>query len=70
NNMQIPAFEKFPALEAILNFVKKEYNLPCLMSGSGSACFAITNNLAPEDLPRLKADILSRLGKNCFIAEA
>ncbi|MBO7522069.1 MAG: 4-(cytidine 5'-diphospho)-2-C-methyl-D-erythritol kinase [Opitutales bacterium] len=70
NNMQIPAFEKFPALEAILNFVKKEYKLPCLMSGSGSACFAILNGLDPDALPRLKADIRARLGGSCFIAEA
>ena len=70
NNMQIPAFEKFPALEAIINFVKKEHNLPCLMSGSGSACFAITNGRDPEALPRLKAGIRERLGQSCFIAEA
>lgn len=70
NNMQIPAFEKFPALEAILNFIRKEYNLPCLMSGSGSACFVVINNLEADALQKLKTDIKTRLGKSCFITEA
>ncbi len=70
NNMQIPAFEKFPALEAILNFVRKEYNVPCLMSGSGSACFAIVNNLSTVTLENLKTDIKTRFGESCFITEA
>lgn len=70
NNMQIPAFEKFPALEAVLNFIRNEYNLPCLMSGSGSACFAVVNNLQPDALQSLKDAIKKRLGESCFITEA
>ena len=70
NNMQVPAFEKFPALEAVLNFIRKEYSLPCLMSGSGSACFAVVNNLKPDALQSLKDAIKKRLGETCFITEA
>lgn len=70
NNMQIPAFAKFPALEAVLNFIRKEYSLPCLMSGSGSACFAIINNLQSDALQSLKDGIRTRLGDSCFMTEA
>lgn len=70
NNMQIPAFEKFPALEAIIGFVKQKYRVPAIMSGSGSACFAIVNSLDDETLTALKRDIIERLGETCFISEA
>ena len=70
NNMQIPAFEKFPALEAIIGFVKDKYKVPAIMSGSGSACFAIVNFLDDETLTALKRDIIERLGETCFISEA
>ena len=70
NNMQVPAFEKFPAIEAIISFVKEKYRVPALMSGSGSACFAIVNSLDDETLSALKRDILERLGETCFISEA
>lgn len=70
NNMQVPAFEKFPAIEAIISFVKEKYRVPALMSGSGSACFAIVNSLDAETLSALKRDILERLGETCFISEA
>lgn len=70
NNMQTTAFEKFPALSAILDFVKNEYKIPALMSGSGSACFAIVNNLEIDKLESLKKDLKEKLGDTCFIAEA
>ncbi len=70
NNMQIPAFEKYPALEAILNFVRKEYDVPAIMSGSGSACFAIVNKLDASRIKSLKDNLFERLGSTCFISEA
>lgn len=70
NNMQIPAFEKFPALEAILGFIADKYKIPAIMSGSGSACFAIVNSLDENALVALKSDIRERLGKTCTIIDA
>jgi 4-diphosphocytidyl-2-C-methyl-D-erythritol kinase len=70
NNMQPPAFSKFPALEAVLEFVRAKYAVPAIMSGSGSACFAIVNNLEADGLESLKLDLRERLGDTCFISEA
>lgn len=41
NNMQPPVFDKYPALPLLLNDLKERYGLHCLMSGSGSSCFAL-----------------------------
>ena len=70
NNMQAPAFTKFPAIEAALEFVRGKYAVPAIMSGSGSACFAITNNLEAGSVESLKHDLRERLGESCFISEA
>lgn len=66
NNMQGPAFEKYPALEAAVEFVRSRYGVPAVMSGSGSACFAIINSLDAAGAESLKADVLERLGPSCF----
>lgn len=70
NNMQFAAFEKYPALETLLDFVRKEYEVPAIMSGSGSACFAIVNKLDACRLQSLKRDLLERLGTAGFVSEA
>lgn len=70
NNMQIEAFKKYPALEIAIEEIKSQFGVPAIMSGSGSACFAIVNNLDGEKLEELKQKIKSLLGDSCFIAEA
>lgn len=68
NNMQIEAFKKYPALEIAIEQIKEKFSIPAMMSGSGSACFAIVNDLSDERISELKDFIKSMLGESCFIA--
>ncbi len=68
NNMQIEAFKKYPALEITLEKIKEKFGIPAMMSGSGSACFVIVNDLSDEQIEELKVFIKSLLGESCFIA--
>lgn len=67
NNMQIAAFKKFPALEITIEDIKNAFHIPAIMSGSGSACFAIVNALSPDKIEELKAFIRARLGETCLV---
>jgi 4-diphosphocytidyl-2-C-methyl-D-erythritol kinase len=49
NNMEGPAFRKFPALPVLLDRLSKEFGLASRMSGSGSACFAFLKEDSPID---------------------
>lgn len=68
NNMQIEAFKKFPALQITLEEICGEFRVPAMMSGSGSACFAVVNNLEDSEIKKLADFIKSRLGQSCTIA--
>ncbi len=68
NNMQIEAFKKYPALEITLEKIKEKFGIPAMMSGSGSACFAIVNDLSDKQISELKVFIKSLLGDSCFLA--
>ena len=70
NNMQIEAFKKYPALELAVEGVREKFNIPAMMSGSGSACFAIVNNLEETQISELEKFIKSMLGESCFLARA
>lgn len=70
NNMQIEAFKKYPALEVVVENIKEKFRIPAMMSGSGSACFAIVNDLSDEQIVEMKSYIKSLLGETCFIADA
>jgi len=70
NNMQIEAFKKFPALEIVLEDIRQKFRVPAMMSGSGSACFAIVNDLSQEQISQMKSQIKSTLGQSCFVEEA
>ena len=70
NNMQIEAFKKYPALQVAIEEIKRKFHIPAIMSGSGSACFAIVNNLNDNEITELKNHIKSMLGNSCFIADA
>jgi 4-diphosphocytidyl-2-C-methyl-D-erythritol kinase len=41
NSMERAAFPKFPALPCLLEALREAFGLACVMSGSGSACFAL-----------------------------
>jgi len=49
NNMESPAFAKFPALPVLLNRLRNDFGLTAGMSGSGSACFALFAENLPEE---------------------
>ncbi len=70
NNMQIEAFKKYPALELVVEGVREKFQIPAMMSGSGSACFAIVNNLDEDGIDELEKYIKSTLGESCFTARA
>ena len=68
NNMQIEAFKKFPSLQITLDEIGGEFRVPAMMSGSGSACFALVNNLDDSEIKKLADFIRARLGQSCTIA--
>ncbi len=70
NNMQIEAFKKYPALELAIEGVREKFQIPAMMSGSGSACFAIVNNLDESGIDELEKFVKSSLGESCFTARA
>lgn len=71
NNMQTPAFEKYLALPTLLEQLRADHpGLRCLMSGSGSACFALLDKgTKPETVARLKAQIRAAWGEGAFCEE-
>jgi 4-diphosphocytidyl-2-C-methyl-D-erythritol kinase len=67
NNMQRPAFLKFPSLAVVAESLYNDYGLKVLMSGSGSACFAL---LPPKEGPsetELCHTIKGLLGDSAFV---
>lgn len=48
NNMEGVAFAKYVALPALLDVLRRRFGLEARMSGSGSACFALLEDDAPE----------------------
>lgn len=68
NNMERPAFEKFVALPALLERLRRDGEVAVGMSGSGSACFAVLP-------PSLRAEPLRPIieaawGPGAVLAEA
>lgn len=67
NNMQIEAFKKYPALEIVLEEIRRRFGIPAMMSGSGSACFAVVNDLDAAQVDALQQYIRDTLGSSCFL---
>ncbi len=66
NNMEPPAFAKFPALPVLLNRLKKNFGLTAGMSGSGSACFALLGEDSP--VAEIEKTIREAWGPSVFLA--
>jgi 4-diphosphocytidyl-2-C-methyl-D-erythritol kinase len=49
NNMERPAFAKFPALPVLVDHLQQRFGVTARMSGSGSACFALLSEDSPVD---------------------
>jgi 4-diphosphocytidyl-2-C-methyl-D-erythritol kinase len=64
NNMQAVAFTKYPALQVCLEYLRKQLGIRCLMSGSGSACFAFIE--AQEQAESVVAYLRDCFGENLW----
>ncbi|MEM9226960.1 MAG: 4-(cytidine 5'-diphospho)-2-C-methyl-D-erythritol kinase [Verrucomicrobiota bacterium] len=69
NNMQSVAFEKYVALPVLLRQLREQFGLRCLMSGSGSACFADIESLDSTQAEALIDTIRQAWGPEAFIQE-
>ena len=68
NNMEPPAFAKFPALPMLGERLHGQFGLELRMSGSGSACYALLPERSP--LPPIVAAIRDAWGESAFVIEA
>ncbi len=68
NNMEPPAFTKFPALPVLLEQLRSAFGLQSRMSGSGSACFALLHR--GMETSAVIAAIRSAWGESAFVVEA
>ncbi len=66
NNMQTVAFEKYVALPSLLEALRARFGLTCLMSGSGSSCFALLDGVAEDTVEDAMAYIRSAWGEDAF----
>jgi 4-diphosphocytidyl-2-C-methyl-D-erythritol kinase len=59
NSFEAPVFEKFVAFPVLFDLIRSKLGLPCLMSGSGSSCFALLNESS-------QAEVLQTMVKEAF----
>lgn len=64
NNLQAVVFQKHLALPALLEILRERFGLRCMMSGSGSSCFALPTT--SDDIAAIRNVVTECLGKNCF----
>jgi 4-diphosphocytidyl-2-C-methyl-D-erythritol kinase len=67
NNMEPPAFSKFPALPLLLERLRQEFGVAVGMSGSGSACFALLR--ADTPVSTMIERIRRSWGESAFVAQ-
>jgi len=68
NTLELPTFAKFPALPALLDELRARFGLWAGMSGSGSACFAVLEENAPE--AEIVATVRRAWGDSAFVTAA
>jgi 4-diphosphocytidyl-2-C-methyl-D-erythritol kinase len=66
NSLEAPALEKYPVLALFQEFLRENGALAALMSGSGSATFAIAESAAAAEA--LAEKFKSKFGQNCWTA--
>jgi 4-diphosphocytidyl-2-C-methyl-D-erythritol kinase len=70
NNMQPAVFGKFIALPVLLEKLRGEFGLPVMMSGSGSACFALLPDAITADgVAEITGCIHAAWGGEAFVVE-
>ena len=67
NNLQNVVFKKHLALPTLINQLIQKFNVKCMMSGSGSACFAIIEK--KNTVQGMKNMIQQAFGKEALIVE-
>ena len=67
NNLERPAFRKFPALPILHDRLAKQFGLAPRMSGSGSACFAFLKPEAP--VTAIATAIRDAWGESAFLLQ-
>lgn len=65
NNMQPVCFRKYIALPVMIDKLLSEFGIQAMMSGSGSACFALLNNDAPYQA--IREMIVDGWGADAFV---
>jgi 4-diphosphocytidyl-2-C-methyl-D-erythritol kinase len=66
NALEAPVLSKYPMLAVLQEFLLGAGAIRALMSGSGSATFALTANL--ETAERIQESVLSKFGAECWTA--
>jgi len=64
NSLEKPIFEKYLPFPALFQKIGESLKLPCLMSGSGSCCFALLSDSRKE--AALKALVFDAFGPESF----
>ncbi|MBD5782146.1 4-(cytidine 5'-diphospho)-2-C-methyl-D-erythritol kinase [Pelagicoccus sp. NFK12] len=67
NSFQTPTFRKFSAFPAMFERLEAQ-GFACLMSGSGSCCFALADS--PAQAKTLISQVKERWGERCFAERA
>lgn len=67
NSLQPVVFRKYIALAVLTESIRVQYQVPTLMSGSGSTCFAVLGVDSP--LAEIRALILDALGTEALVAD-
>ncbi len=68
NNLEPLVFRKYIALPVLLDHLRRRFSLAPMMSGSGSACFALLRSDSP--VPDIVAAIREAWGPGCFVRTA
>ncbi len=66
NSLEAAAFSKYVALPTLLNQLRAEVGCRCQMTGSGSACFVLVEDVSQES--RVRALVREALGPEAFLA--
>ncbi len=67
NSFEVPIGAKYLAISTLLDALRSS-GVPCLLSGSGSCCFALLRDEGP-DSDEVKAQIRSAWGESVFLVE-